>query len=181
MTGSVEKIYAQALLEIAAEDGSAKELDEELNAVSEIFSANPELTEVLSAPTVTENEKLELIRTVFEGRISETTLNFLCVAAEKNRCRYIPAVAREFRKGYYAMCGISEVTVTTVVPLKADARTRLMAKLEKMYGGQIILVERLDASIIGGMIVSCGDSTLDGSVRTKLENMHKQIKDMVAG
>ena len=88
---------------------------------------------------------------------------------------------KEFRKGYYEMSGISEVTVTTAVPLKAQAREKLTEKLQKMYGSRIILVEKTDPSIVGGMIVSCGDSMLDGSVKTKLENMHKQIKDMIAG
>lgn len=181
MAGSVEKIYAQALLEIAAEDGSAKELDQELTALSEIFSANPDFTDVLCAPTVTDEEKFGLIRSVFDGKISETALNFLCVITEKGRCRYLPAVAKEFRKGYYRLSGISEVTVTTVVPLKDNARAKLIEKLKKMYGGEIILVEKLNPSIVGGMIITCGDSTLDGSVKTKLENMHRQIRDMIAG
>lgn len=181
MAGSVEKVYARALLEIAAEDGSAKELDEELDALSGIAAANPELTQALSAPTITDKEKLSLLESVFKGRISETSFNFLCVLTEKNRFKYLGAIAEEFRRGYYEMSGIAEVTVTTVIPLKAEARAKLLEKLKKMYGREIILKEKTDPGIIGGMIVACGDSMLDGSVKTKLENMHKQIKDMIAG
>ncbi len=181
MAGSVEKVYADALLEIAAEDGSMKELYDELEALREIFSANPELSEILSAPTVTDSEKLELIRTVFEGRISAVALNFLCVITEKGRCRYLSAIADNFKAGYFEAAGIAEVTVTTAAALKGDARTKLMAKLAKMYGKEIILREKVDPAILGGMIVSCGDSMLDGSVKTRLDNMHKQIKDMIAG
>lgn len=180
MAGSVENVYSRALLEIAAEDGSMKELDEELNALSGIFSANPELTEVLCAPTVTDEEKLSLIKSVFEGRVSDTVFNFLCVLSEKNRCRYLPGIAEEFRNGYYEAAGIAEATVTTVIPLKDDARDRLKAKLEKKYGKTVILREKIDPSIIGGMIVSSGGFMMDGSVKTKLDNMHKQIKDMVS-
>lgn len=181
MAGSVEKVYARALLEIASEDKNAGELDEELNAAAEIFSDNPELTKALSAPTITEKEKLSLLENIFGGRISETAFNFLCVLTEKNRIKHLVPIVKEFRKGYYEMSGISEVTVTTAVPLKAQAREKLTEKLQKMYGSRIILVEKTDPSIVGGMIVSCGDSMLDGSVKTKLENMHKQIKDMIAG
>ena len=180
MAGSVETVYSRALLEIAAEDGSMKELDEELNALSGIFSANPELTEILSAPTVTDEEKLSLIKTVFEGKISVTALNFLCVLAEKNRCRYLSGIAEEFRNEYYEAAGIAEATVTTVIPLTDDARDKLKAKLEKKFGKTVILKEKIDPSIMGGMIVSAGGTMMDGSVKTKLENMHKQIKDMVS-
>lgn len=180
MAGSVENVYSRALLEIAAEDGSMKELDSELDALSEIFSANPELTDVLCAPTVTDEEKLSLIKSVFEGRVSATAFNFLCVLAEKNRCRYLRGIAQEFRNGYYEAAGIAEVTVTTVSPIKEDARERLVAKLEKKYGKTVILREKTDPSILGGMIVACGGSMMDGSVKTRLENMHKQIKDMIS-
>lgn len=180
MAGSVENVYSRALLEIAAEDGSMKELDEELDALCGIFSANPELTEILCAPTVTDEEKLSLIKTVFEGKISDTALNFLCVLSEKNRCRYLQGIAEQFRNGYYESAGIAEATVTTAVPLKDDARERLRAKLEKKYGKTVILREKVDPSIMGGMIVSSGGSMMDGSVKTRLENMHKQIRDMVS-
>lgn len=178
MAGSVEKIYAKALLEIAAEDGSMKELSEELDALSGIFDNNPELGGVLSVPTVAESEKIDLINTVFKGRVSDCALNFLCVLAGKGRCRYLGGIADEFRTGYYQTAGISEVTVTTAVQLQKKARSKLVSKLEKMYGSKIILKEKIDPAIIGGMIVTCGDSMLDGSVKTKLERMHDQIKDM---
>ncbi len=181
MAGSVEKVYAQALLEIAAEDGSAEEMNSELTALSEIFSANPALIDVLNAPTVTDAEKNKLIESVFKGRISEIMLNFLCVLTRKNRCGYLNGIAELFKKGYYDMAGIAEVTVTTVSRLKDDARRKLTAKLEKMYGKKIVLREKTDASIIGGMIVTCGDSMLDGSVKTKLEKMRSHVKDMIAG
>ncbi len=181
MAGSVEKVYARALLEIAAEDNSAKMLNEELTALAEISGSNPELKAAMTAPTISDKEKLSILEAVFAGRISEISYNFLCLLAEKGRFGYLGAIADEFRRGYYEMCGIAEVTVTTVVPLKAEARERLLAKLGKMYGKEIILREKTDPSIIGGMIVACGDSMLDGSVKTKLDNMHKQIKDMIAG
>ncbi|MCM1523968.1 MAG: ATP synthase F1 subunit delta [Ruminococcus sp.] len=181
MAGSVEKVYAKALLEIAAEDGSVKELSEELDALSGIFSDNPELCGILNAPTVAENDKIGLIKTVFEGRISECALNFLCVLAEKGRCACLEGIADEFREGYYGQAGISEVKVTTAVKLNGKARKNLISKLEKLYGGKVTLKEKIDPAIIGGMIVTCGDSMLDGSVRHKLEKMHDQIKDMAAG
>jgi F-type H+-transporting ATPase subunit delta len=180
MAGSVEKVYASALLEIAAEDGSMKELDEELDALSGIFSANPELTEALCAPTIDDDEKISLIKSIFEGRISDISLNLLCVLAEKKRSGCLPGIAQEFRNGYYDAAGIAEAEVTTAVPLKDGARDKLKAKLEKKFGKTVILKEKVDPSIIGGMIVTSGGSMMDGSVATRLENMHKQIRDMVS-
>lgn len=181
MAGSVDNIYAQALLEISSEDGSMKELDEELDTLAGIFSANPGLEDVLGAPTVTEKEKLSLIKTVFAGRVSETAYNFICVLAEKNRFGHFGGIAKEFRKSYYAKAGIAEAVVTTAVPLKKDARDKLVKKLEKKYGKTVIIREKVDPSIIGGVTVSVDGSLMDGSVKTRLENMHKQIRGRTAG
>lgn len=182
MTGSVEKVYSQALLELAYEigDDAAAEIDEELAAIADIFSANPGLYDVLGSPTVTDEEKRSLINELFEGKISRTVLGLLCVLTESGRCRYLGAVTRAYRKAYYEKSGIAEVCVTTVKPLTPDQKERLISKLSKLYAKKIILTEKIDESIVGGMIVNCGDSMLDGSVKTKLENMRKQIKDMIA-
>lgn len=181
MAGTVEKLYSEVMLEIAREEGSAEELDKELHALGGIIRENPELTAAMDAPTITDKEKITMLEKIFKGRVSETTMNFLCVLTEKNRFGYLEGIADEFRKGYYKMSGISEVTVTSAVPLKEQTREKLLEKLKKMYGGKIILIEKTDPDIIGGMMISCGGSLLDGSVRTKLGNMHKQIKDMIAG
>ncbi|MCM1577782.1 MAG: ATP synthase F1 subunit delta [Ruminococcus sp.] len=181
MATSVDKVYSAALMSIAREDKSAKKLDRELNTLSGIIADNPELTAVLCAPTVTGKEKLTLIEKIFKGKVSGTVYNFLCVLVSKNRFGSLCGICEEFRKEYYEEYGIREVTVTTVIPLKDKAKEKLMAKLRKMYGKEIILIEKTDPSILGGMIVTCGGSMLDGSVKTELDNMHRQIKDMVAG
>lgn len=181
MATSVDKVYSAALLSIAREDKSAKEMDKELNALSDICTANPELSEILCAPTVTESEKLTLVKKIFKGKVSGMVYNFLCVLVRKNRFGSLPGIAEQFRREYYEEYGIREVTVTTVIPLKDKTREKLLKKLRKMYGKEIILIEKVDPSIIGGMIITCGGSMLDGSVKTELENMHRQIKDMVAG
>lgn len=180
MAGSVDKVYSEALLSIAREDNTAKETDSELYTLAQISRDNPELAAVLGAPTVTLDEKLSLTGKIFKGRVSEPVYNFLCVLVRKNRFGHLTGIAEQFRKSYYADYGINEVTVTTVIPLKDKAREKLIKKLKKMYGGDIILIEKTDPSLIGGMTLECGGRMLDGSVKTELEKLHRQIKDMAA-
>ncbi len=175
MAGSVENVYARALLEIAAEDGSMKELDEELQALDGIFSANPQLTEILCAPTVTDAEKTDLIKKVFDGRISKVSYNFLCVLAEKKRVGYLTGIAQEFRKGYYEAAGIAEAEVTTAVPLKDDARNRLIAKLQKKYGKTRVFdtpiteigIVGVGAAVLGNITIGDNSKIGGGAVAVK--------------
>ncbi len=180
MSGSIEKVYSQALLELASEDESYAVINEELSILVDIFARNKELYEILSSPAITDEEKKELLSELFEGKITRSTYGLLYVLVDNGRVKYLPSIAKSFRKGYFAIKGIVEATVTTVKPLDIEQREKLIAKLSSMYEAEVVLREKIDESIIGGMTVKCGDSMLDGSVKSKLEAMKRQVKGIIA-
>lgn len=180
MTGNIEKVYSEALFELAEEGGAVRDTSEELSAVSDIFSANSELFDILSAPMVADSEKTELLGSIFGGRISQLTLDFLCVLSQKGRIRSLNGIADAFRNKHYEAEGIIEVTVTSVKPLSDTQRAALKAKLEQKYGKTVIMKEQTDPALLGGLVVTCGDTMLDGSVRTKLSSMRSQLKNIIA-
>lgn len=180
MTGTAEKIYSEAVFELAKEDNSADKIKEELDALSKIFTDNPELSKLLSAPTVGFEEKLDVLKKVFGGRISDTSYNLLCVTTEKGRASLIPAIAEDYRNRWYEMKNIAEVKVTTSKPLTDALRSKLKAKLETVYKKTVVLTENIDESLMGGIVINYGNTMLDGSVKTKLEAVQKQIKGVIA-
>jgi F-type H+-transporting ATPase subunit delta len=180
MTGGIEKVYSEALYELAAENGSEEETNEELSAVAGIFGENAGLYSLLSAPTIADNEKTEALDNIFGGRISDTTLNFLCLITKKGRIRHLKGIADAFKALWYESAGIMEVGVTAARPLTPKQKSELSDKLEQKYGKKIIMTEKTDPDILGGVIVSFGDTMLDGSVRTKLSNMRSQMKNVIA-
>lgn len=177
--GAVEKTYAAALLEIAYEDGNAPEIDGELSQIAEIFGDNPEFMDILCAPDVADTEKTGLLSSVFGGRVTDTVLDFMCLLAVKGRIGRFAPIAREYRRGYYERAGIAEAMVTTAVPLGAKERAALKEKLEKKYSKRLIITEKVEPAIIGGVVVKIGDELLDGSVRTRLASMKQQIEEKI--
>ncbi len=180
MTGRAEKVYSEAVFELAKEQGQTDEVKKELDALAEIFTAAPDLGRLLSAPTITLEEKLDVLKKTFGGRISETTYSMLCVVTEKGRAWLVPAIAEDYKNRWYDMNNITEVRVTTSVPLTENLRAKLKAKLEKVMNKKVILTEKVDASIMGGMVINYGNTMTDGSVKTKLEALQKQIKGVIA-
>ncbi len=180
MTGSVEKVYSDALFELAAEQGMSDEVYEELNTIAQIFRDNPEFAKMLNAPTVSTDEKADVIANVFKGKTSELTYNLMCVLTDKRRITYLPAIADSYKERWYDMKNIVEVKVTTSVPLNETLKAKLKLKLEAVYKKSIILEEAVDESIIGGIVINYGNTMLDGTVKSKLESMQKQIKNFIA-
>ncbi|MCM1329402.1 MAG: ATP synthase F1 subunit delta [Ruminococcus sp.] len=180
MTGTAEKVYSEAVFELAKEQGSTDEIKDELAALAVVFNDNPELGKLLSAPTVNMTEKLELVEKLFKGKVSDTSYNLLCVVTEKGRARLVPSIAEDYKNRWYEMKNIAEVKVTSSVPLSDGLRTKLKAKLEKVWGKSVILTETVDPEIMGGIVVNYGNTMMDGSVKTKLEAIQKQIKGVIA-
>ena len=180
MTGSVGKIYSETIFELAAEQSCAGQVFEELEALKKIWTDNPGIAKLLSAPTLSVSEKLKVTEKTFKGRVSEMVYNFLCVITEKGRAGALVEIADSYKEKWYQTENIAEVTVTTSAPLSAELREKLVKKLETAYKKKVILEEKTDSSLIGGIVVKCGNEMLDGSVKNRLDSIQKQIKGIIA-
>ncbi len=78
------------------------------------------------------------------------------------------------------MKNIAEVRVVTSVPLEDGLRSKLKAKLESVCKKTVILDESVDPTIMGGIVLNYGGTLMDGSVKSKLEAIQKQIKGVIA-
>lgn len=68
----------------------------------------------------------------------------------------------------------------TAMPLSERLRNKLVAKLEAVSGAKIVLVEKVDKSLMGGIVLRYSDTEIDGSVRTKLDDIKAQIDGVIA-
>lgn len=179
MTGTAEKIYSEAVFELAKEENSADKIKEELDSLSKVFTDNPELSKLLSAPTVGFEEKLDVLKKIFGGRISDTSYNLLCVTTEKGRASLIPAIAEDYRNRWYEMKNIAEVKVTTSKPLTDALRSKLKAKLEAVYknSGADRKYRRIP---YGRNRYKLRQHYAGRLGKTKLEAVQKQIKGVIA-
>lgn len=65
--------------------------------------------------------------------------------------------------------------VKSVIPLNEDEKSTLIEKLKKMYGKNIILKEKIDKSIIGGLYIRVGDDVIDGTIKAKFEEIRRRV------
>ena len=177
---SASKMYAAALLEIGTEDGTSRQIFDDLKTVGGVIDGCGELEDLLVSPAFSAEEKTGVIESLFSGKISPTVYNTLCVLTEKRRMAIFSQIVKDYKDAYYDKCGIAEADVTTVAPMKAETRDRLKAKLEKLYNKKIIINAHTDPSVIGGVRVVCCGNMLDGTVRTRLHGMKDKIKENIS-
>ncbi len=171
----VAKKYAQALFLSAKEKGLLNELYEQLGDLRDLVEKDNSLLNFLAAPQVLEDTKKTLIRKVFSERVERLVVEFLVVLVDKGRVGFLVEIIDEFRRLVEAEQGLGRITVVTAVPLADGERTRLIEKMAAKTGLRIVLEEKVDASILGGMIVILYDEIIDGSVKHGLNLVREQL------
>ena len=65
--------------------------------------------------------------------------------------------------------------VTSAGPLTEAYLGRLKSELEQATGKTVIVTQKQDKSLIGGVITRIGDQVIDGSVRARLDGFRESL------
>lgn len=171
---SVAVTYAHSLFSLAKDEGLSEQIFAELKEIFLVFKENSEYAALLDSPTVKLEERLSLIDEAFAG-CNEYVKNFLKILCEKKYVHLFPECVKEFEKQYNKDSGIEKITAITAVPLGKELRDKLIKKLEKEYGKKINLDCKIDASILGGIILRTENSQTDASVRARLDGIRTML------
>jgi len=171
--------YAQALYDLAKDEGLGKTVLEELAVLKDIFSQNPQYCKLLSAPDLPKQERCGVLDEAFRGKVHPYVLNFLKILTEKGYIRQFPACCDAYRGYYNEDNGILVVKAVSAVALTQEQTAKLIAKLEATTGKQIDLQCSVDAASLGGLRLSYEGKQVDGTVKTRLDSIGKLLKNTV--
>lgn len=180
MAETLERVYAAALFELCCENDCLEEVYDEMRQTVEIFDNNKEYLNLLSSPLISEADKHEILNKTFGGKTSDLLLDFLCVLSDKGRAKAFDGIYSEFKTMYNKQMNILEVKVTAYEKMSETVKEKLVNKLASVTGKKIILNERIDKSILGGIIVKYENTEIDSSVKGKLDKLKKQIDTTIA-
>lgn len=171
---SLALTYAHSLFSLAEDENLVEKIYEELISLSEIFAENPDYEVLLDSPSIPAQKRFELVDEAFAPYMEYVT-NLIKILCEKRRIHIFRDCVKEYDKLYYEKLGIKRVTAITATKLSDELREKLVSKLEKEYDGKIELTEKVDPSILGGIVLRTDNSQTDASVRSKLEQLRVQI------
>ncbi|MBQ8791953.1 MAG: ATP synthase F1 subunit delta [Ruminiclostridium sp.] len=176
------KTYAEALFSLVTEEKEEEltQVFSDLNGIAGIFKAEPDFIKLLKVPTIPVDEKLAVIKEVFEGKIHVYVLNFLYVLTENGRADSFSKILEYFTSLYNDKMNLVDVTVTSARELGSDTVEKIKAKMTKVTGKTVNLTLKTDTSVIGGVVISYGNTVIDGSVRSRLERLKADIAGTIA-
>lgn len=173
------KVYGDGLFDLALEKQEIDEFFEEVKALQTILRKNSELSKLMGHPQVSRDEKVQMIKDIFEGKIREELVGFFILVVEKGRFGEIQSILDYFTDLVYEHKKIGKAQVVTAVPLRELQKRTTRERLLATTGYEQMEIDyQVDASLIGGMVIRIKDRVADNSIRTRLDILTRDLLKM---
>ena len=175
----VGSVYGEALYDLALSESLTEPILRELDALRQGFDAAPGFIRLLSTPTLTKQERCQILDDSFRGKVQPYVLNFLKMLTEKGYMRHFSDCCAAYREHYNRDNGILPVTAVTAIPLTDDQKKRLTGKLGAITGKIIELNSRIDPQVLGGVRLDYDGKRLDDTITHRLNAIRGVLKNTV--
>ncbi|OGI01449.1 MAG: ATP synthase F1 subunit delta [Candidatus Melainabacteria bacterium GWF2_37_15] len=167
--------YADAMIQLAEKNDLLDTINADLHLIKDTVKSNKDLQDFIEHPLINAEEKKEVMETIFKPHINLMSMNLIKLMADNNRLFLLSFVAECYNKILSEIRNIETAQVITAIEIDEDTKNRVKERLEKLFSKQIKIESYIDKQIIAGMIVKVKDKIIDGSIRTKFENMKKEV------
>jgi len=175
MTDSRIDGYARALFEIARAEGSLDEVEDELFRFARSFENSDALRSALTDDMIPAAKRQAIVEDLLGGKATSTTTQLISMVVGAGRGRELPAIIDQLVARASSAKNLELAEVRSAVPLTDDQLTRLAAALANATGKQVNLKVVVDPSVLGGLMATVGDTVIDGTVRTRLEQLKARL------
>jgi F-type H+-transporting ATPase subunit delta len=180
MLASVAGRYAAALFELATEQRALAEVEQGLNSFRRAYDESEDLRRLVNSPVFSaEDQANGLAAVLAKAGIGGLAASFLGVVARNRRLFAAPDMVEVYRALMARQRGEVAAEVASAHPLTEAQRTQLLDTLSASVGGKpVTLTEKVDASLLGGLIVKIGSRMIDSSLKTKLASLKTLMKEV---
>lgn len=175
LEGSISRRYAKALLELAVEQNKVQAWSDALDALKGRLSGSPELEDVLVNPIYTREQRRAILGKLVTS-LDRDLQSLVGLLVDRNRLVYLPGIADAFRTMADEKLGRLRAKVTSATALDDASLKTIATKLAALTDKQVVVDRAVDPSILGGVVAQVGSTVFDGSVKTQLEELRRQLK-----
>ena len=167
--------YARALFEIARAEGNLDEVEDELFRFARSYESSDALRAALTDDMVPADRRQGIVESLLDGQATSTTMQLVSMVIGSGRGRDLPEIIDSLVARASASKDLAVAEVRTAVALSDDQVSRLKAALPNSSGHEVNLKVVIDPTVIGGVVATVGDSVIDGSVRTRLDQLKSRL------
>ena len=167
--------YAAALFEVAKAEGSLASVEEELFRVARTLEGSDELRATLTDQAIPVERRQGIVEDLLGGRAAPVTTALVSFVVGSGRSKDLPAIIDRLVERAAEERSQAVAEVRSSIPLDDDQKDRLAAALGKATGKNVSVKVIVDPSILGGIVAQVGDTVIDGSIRTRLNQLREAL------
>ncbi|KAG0320483.1 ATP synthase F0 subcomplex subunit OSCP atp5 [Dissophora globulifera] len=180
----IEGRYATALYTAAAKKQSLDAVEADLKQVKRVVEKDNNLREFLENPTINRIEKKKGVQQLLSaGKYNELTFNFFDTLAENGRLYDTVKIINSYGSLMSAYRGEVQVTITSAKeldPKEVNKVKGFLAKSAFVTPKQTLIVSnKVNPSILGGLLVEFGDKTIDLTVSSKINKLNQLLHETI--
>ena len=168
--------YSQAIFRMALEQKDLNRWQSDLRKVATLMKDSA-LLSLITNPRISGEEKSQNLKQRL-GDVNPLAIKLVLMLAAKGKLAAIDDIAEEYQSlvdNYRGIEGTAIAEVTTAIPLDNDYQLKIAQRITDIVGKPILLRPKVDPAIIGGIIIRVGDKLIDGSIRSKLAALRKDL------
>jgi F-type H+-transporting ATPase subunit delta len=171
--------YANALFELALEEKALEKVEQDLNRFNQALDAVDDLRRLVKSPVFSAEEQEHAIAAILDKmQIEGLSANFLKLIARNRRLFAAPDMIKAFRLALARHRGQTSAEVTSAAKLEDGQVRALQAALNAALHKDVQLDQKVDATLLGGLVVKVGSRMVDSSLRTKLNSLKHAMKEV---
>lgn len=176
-SGGLADRYAIALFELAEENKLLDAVAADLESLDAMIAASADLRRLIRSPAISRDEQQRAMTALAEqAEMNELTERFLGLLAHNRRLFALPAVITAYREILAGRRGETAAEVISASKLSEKQLKAVAAALKQAIGAKVVIAERLDPGLLGGLVVKVGSRMVDSSLRTKLQRLRLAMK-----
>ncbi|XP_028776981.1 ATP synthase subunit O, mitochondrial [Neltuma alba] len=174
--------YASALYIAAVKANALEKVESEVLDFVEAIKKSPKFLQFTKDLSVPKDIRVKAIEEISkEAKFSDITKNFLVIVAENGRLRNLDTIVKKFSEVTMAHKGEVKAIVTTVIPLPPQEEKQLRETLQEIIGAgkKVHIEQKIDPSILGGLVVEFNQKVLDVSIKTRASQMERFLREPI--
>ncbi len=170
--------YASALFELASDAKQIPAVGKDLARFDALIAGSADLEHLVKSPAFTADQQIAAVSAVLaKAKITGLAANFIKLVASKRRLFAIRGMVTAYNALADQRAGVVKAEVTVADTLSDKNRKADVEALRAVTGKTVTISEKVDPSLIGGIIVKMGSRMVDSSVRTKLNSLKIAMKE----
>jgi len=167
------KRYAKALFDVAQEQNRIEIIHQDFKNFLVLVEQSSELRAFLSLPLDYEREKI--IVELLKERFSELFLNFLILVLKNRRFNLIEQILADYERQVDLLKNRISAVAITAIPLPKEKLANLTSEIASYLNADVRLENKVDPSIIGGIILRLDDRIYNASLAEQFKKLKFQL------